>query len=298
MWPKKVFIREVGPRDGLQNEGTFVETDDKVEWINLLSTSGITAIEVSSFVHPKWIPALRDAADVFRRIRRVPGVTYSALVPNVRGLERGLEAGIDEAVLFVSASESHNLNNVNKSIRESLMEAEQVVNRCAAAGISVRAYVSTVFGCPFEGSVSVSQTMYIVQRFLDMGIQDISLADTIGVANPGQVEHVLEEVEKITAIDRIALHFHDTRGLGLANVAVSLKAGVTRFESSLGGLGGCPYAPGALGNICTEDLLYMLHGIGLNTGVDMDVMIRAARMIQDKLGKSLPSCTLQVWSKE
>jgi hydroxymethylglutaryl-CoA lyase len=292
-WPEEVVVREVGPRDGLQNEKAFVATADKIEWINRLSETGLKHIEITSFVNPKWIPALSDALEVARGIRRVPGVTYSALVPNLKGLERALEADIEEIAVFMSASETHNRKNINKEIEETFPVLREVVEEALRAGKRVLGYVSTVFGCPYEGSVPLAQVMRVAEELLSMGIHELSLGDTIGVANPRQVQEVLSEILKRIPAERLTMHFHDTRGTALANVLASLDMGITRFDGALGGLGGCPYAPGASGNLATDDLLYMLNGMGIQTGVDAEKLTQAAFFIQEKLGKPLPSHHLQ-----
>ncbi|AOL34448.1 hydroxymethylglutaryl-CoA lyase [Geobacillus thermoleovorans] len=292
-WPAKVTIKEVGPRDGLQNEATPIATADKIAWINLLSETGLSYIEVTSFVHPKWIPQLADAVEVATGIRRKAGVTYAALVPNEKGLERALGAGVDEVGVFMSASETHNQKNINKTIAATFPVLEAVVKTAKQAGKTVRGYVSTVFGCPYEGPVAVDQVLMVADRLLAMGVDELSLGDTIGVATPKQVEEVLTIVLRRFPADRIAMHFHDTRGTALANILVSMEMGITTFDSSLGGLGGCPYAPGASGNVATDDLVYMLHGMGIETGIDVEQLTKAALFIRDKIGRPLPSRYLQ-----
>ncbi|MED4907126.1 hydroxymethylglutaryl-CoA lyase [Brevibacillus centrosporus] len=291
--PKQITIKEVGPRDGLQNESVFVPTADKIAWINQMSHTGLSYIEVTSFVHPKWIPALADAVEVAAGIERVPGVTYAALVPNAKGLERALTANIDEVSVFMSASETHNLKNINKTREETYPILAETTKAALAAGKSVRGYVSTVFGCPYEGAVAVDEVIRVTETLLEMGVQEISLGDTIGIAQPRQVQEVLEVLLRRFPADKLAMHFHDTRGMAMANVLVSLEMGMTTFDSSLGGLGGCPYAPGASGNIATDDLLYMLHGLGMQTGIDTDKLLEAARFIQGKMGRSLMSHSMQ-----
>ncbi|WP_096181803.1 hydroxymethylglutaryl-CoA lyase [Effusibacillus lacus] len=292
-FPEKVTVKEVGPRDGLQNEQAVIATGDKITWINQLSLTGLKYIEITSFVNPKWIPALADAVEVAKGIERVPGITYTALVPNLRGLERALEANIDEAAVFMSASETHNLKNINKSIEDTYPVLQEVVQETINAGKSVRGYVSTVFGCPYEGPVSVEAVVRVADRLFEMGIGELSLGDTIGVANPRQVTEVLKVLLKRFPAEKLAMHFHDTRGTAMANVLASLDMGITVFDASLGGLGGCPYAPGASGNLATDDLLYMLEGMGIHTGIDRDKLIAAALFIQEKVGRQLPSHSLQ-----
>lgn len=291
--PEKVLIKEVGPRDGLQNEMLFVPTDHKISWINQLSSTGLTYIEISSFVSPQWIPALADAAAVAKGIDHIPGVTYAALVPNQRGLERALEVSVDEVSVFLSASESHNRKNINKSIDETIQELADVTRGALTARKTVRGYISTVFGCPYEGYVKLEEVIRAVEALLEMGIGEVSLGDTIGVANPRQVAETLDVLLKRYSSDRLALHFHDTRGMALANILVSLEMGIRTFDASVGGLGGCPYAPGAAGNVATDDLVNMLHGMGISTGVDVPRLTAAARFIQEKLGKKLTSRNLQ-----
>ncbi|MEW9671827.1 hydroxymethylglutaryl-CoA lyase [Ammoniphilus sp. 3BR4] len=285
-------INEVGPRDGLQNESFFVPTEDKIAWINQLSHTGMKYIEITSFVNPKWIPALADAGEVAKRIERVPGVVYAALVPNPKGLERALEAHVDEVSIFMSASDTHNQKNINKSINQTFSVLREVAEESLAAGKTVRGYLSTVFGCPYKGSVRVEEVISVSEALFDMGIRELSLGDTIGVANPRQVQEVLEVLLKRFPADRLAMHFHDTRGTAMANVLASLDMGITTFDSSIGGLGGCPYAPGASGNLATDDLLYMLHGMGIQTGIDYDQLLGTARFIQEKMGRKLPSHSL------
>ena len=295
-WPKQVTIKEVGPRDGLQNEKTAISTEDKIAWINQLSKTGLTYIEITSFVHPKWIPQLSDAFEVATRIERAPGVTYAALVPNQKGLEKALAAQVDEVAVFMSASETHNRKNINKSIEETFPVLEEVVRAAKQEGKTVRGYVSTVFGCPYEGNVSVEQVIRVSERLFDMGIDELSLGDTIGVATPKQVQELLEIVLKRFPKEKLAMHFHDTRGTALANILISLEMGITTFDSSLGGLGGCPYAPGASGNVATDDLVYMLHGMDIATGIDVGRLMEAALFIQEKIGRPLSSRYLQTIS--
>ncbi|WP_194138497.1 hydroxymethylglutaryl-CoA lyase [Robertmurraya kyonggiensis] len=291
--PKKVTIKEVGPRDGLQNEKQMIKTEDKIEWINMLSETGLSYIEITSFVNPKWIPQLADAIQVAKSIKRKSDITYAALVPNERGLEGALAANMDEVAVFMSASETHNLKNINKSISDTYPVLKPVIQEGIAAGKSVRGYVSTVFGCPYEGNVSIDSVLAVSDKLFSYGIEELSFGDTIGVANPKQVEVVLTEVLKRFPKERIAMHFHNTRGTALANVLVALNLGITNFDSALGGLGGCPYAPGASGNLATDDLHYMLEGMGIETGLKRKELIHSARFLEEKLGKALPSHTMQ-----
>ncbi|WP_060681476.1 hydroxymethylglutaryl-CoA lyase [Virgibacillus halodenitrificans] len=291
-WPDLVQIKEVGPRDGLQNEKKIISTADKVNWINMLSESGVKEIEYSSFVHPKWVPALSDAHEVGRKIKRKPEVKYSALVPNQKGLELALEAGIDGASVFMSASESHNKKNINKSIDETFPVLKEVIEEAKKAGKHVTGYVSTVFDCPYEGRIDPDEVIRVCDRLLEFGVDDLSLGDTIGTAVPSQVGQLLEPILKRYPKEKVIMHFHDTRGMAIANIMTSMDYGITRFDSSVGGLGGCPYAPGAAGNVATNDVLYLLHGLGVKTGIDEKKFQEAALYIQNKLGKVLPSKSL------
>ncbi len=295
--PKQVFVKEVGPRDGLQNEKKFISTDDKINWINQLSNTGLKYIEITSFVNPKWVPALADAVEVAKGITRLKGVIYAALVPNQRGLERALEADIDETSVFMSASESHNLKNINKSIEDTFPILKKVVQESLAARKTVRGYVSTVFGCPYEGEVATDSVIRVAENLFEMGIGELSLGDTIGVANPKQVQDVLAQLLKRFPLDKLAVHFHDTRGTGLANVLASLEMGITKIDGSVGGLGGCPYAPGASGNLATDDLIYMLDGMEIETGIHLEKLLHSARFIQNKIGRPLPSHNLQAFKE-
>ncbi|MCY9078808.1 hydroxymethylglutaryl-CoA lyase [Bacillus inaquosorum] len=294
-YPKKVKIKEVGPRDGLQNESVWIATEDKIAWINQLSQTGLSYIEITSFVHPKWIPALRDAIDVAKGIDRVKGVTYAALVPNQKGLENALEGGIDEACVFMSASETHNRKNINKSTSETLQILKQVNDDAKKANLTTRAYLSTVFGCPYEKNVPIEQVIRLSEALFEFGISELSLGDTIGAANPAQVETVLEALLARFPANQIALHFHDTRGTALANMVTALQMGITVFDGSAGGLGGCPYAPGSSGNAATEDIVYMLEQMDIKTNIKLDKLLSAAKWIEEKMGKQLPSRNLQVF---
>jgi len=291
-WPDKVQIKEVGPRDGLQNESKWVSTENKVKWINMLSESGIKEIEYSAFVHPKWVPALKDARDIGKQIKRNPDVIYSALVPNEKGLEHALEAGIDKASVFMSASETHNQKNINKSITETYPVLKKVIDGAKKERKQVTGYISTVFDCPYEGKVNTDDVLRVCDRLFELGIDDLSLGDTIGSAVPSEVEELLEAVLYRYPNKNIIMHFHDTRGMAIANIVTSMRYGITRFDSSLGGLGGCPYAPGAAGNVATDDLLYLLQGLGIKTGIKEDEIQKASLFIQEKLEKHLPSRSL------
>lgn len=277
--PERVTVVEVGPRDGLQNESGVIATDDKVRFIDLLSAAGFAAIEVTSFVSPRAIPQLADADEVMTRIQRRPGTRYSVLVPNERGMERALAAGVDEIAVFTGASETFVQHNINTTIAGSIENFKPVVARAREAGLRVRAYISTVFGCPYEGHVAPEAVFKVTRLLLDLGVDELSYGDTIGVATPNQVTEMVARLADIVPLVRVAMHFHDTRGTALANVLAALQAGVTIFDSSAGGLGGCPYAPGASGNVSTEDLLYMLHGMGIQTGIDLDAVVEASRFL-------------------
>lgn len=287
--PASVRLVEVGPRDGLQNEAAQIATPDKVAFVDLLSEAGYTTIEVSAFVSPKWVPQMADAADVFGAIRRRPGTTYTALVPNTAGLKRAVEARVDEVAVFAAASESFSRRNINRSIDESLAIYRDVCARARDAGLRVRAYVSTAFGCPFEGPVAPAAVARVSAALIEMGAYEVAVSDTIGIAHPGQVPGVVGAVAERVPLERIALHFHDTRGTALANMLAALQLGVAVFDASAGGLGGCPYAPGATGNVATEDVVYMLDGLGIPTGVSLEKVLRASRFIEQKLGHALAS---------
>jgi hydroxymethylglutaryl-CoA lyase len=293
-WPTNVTIKEVGPRDGLQNEQTYLSVEDKINWINQLSYTGLQHIEITSFVNPKWIPALADSLEVAKGIERIPGVTYTALVPNRYGLERAFEGNMDEVAVFMSSSDTHNQKNINKSIGDTFPVLKEVVQDALLAGKNARGYVSTVFGCPYEGQVSVKNVIRVADHLFEMGIRELSLGDTIGVTNPKQVQTVLEHLLKRFPIEKLALHFHDTHGTALANILAALDMGITTFDSSTGGLGGCPYAPGASGNVATEDVLYMLNNMGIHTGVNLEKQLGTGLFIQEKIGRTLSSRNLQV----
>jgi len=297
-FPKSVSIREVGPRDGLQNEAKFIPTDDKIQWINHLSNTGLNYIEVTSFVNPTWIPALSDAEYVAKQIKKNPDITYAALVPNIKGLSRALESGIDEVAVFLSASETHNKKNINKTISETENVLSEVVKESISNKKTVRGYISTVFGCPYEGKIEIDQVIRLADSLFEMGINELSLGDTIGIANPSQVKLVLEQLLNRYPVESIAMHFHNTRGTALANVLASLEMGISKFDSSLGGLGGCPYAPGASGNLATDDLNYMLTTMGIETNIESDKLNTAAMYIQSKLQKPLDSYSVKYYESQ
>jgi hydroxymethylglutaryl-CoA lyase len=285
----QVQIVEVGPRDGLQNEATHIPTERKVAWIDRLSQVGYREIEITSFVNPRWIPQLADAKDVATRIQRIPGVRYSALVPNEKGLQSALETNVDGINVFLSASETHNRKNINKSIAETFPVLAPVIRQAKQAGKHVRGYISTVFGCPYEGNVAVEQVMRVLDFLLTEGVDEVSLGDTIGVAVPTQVEDVLQSLLKYVDAAKLALHFHDTRGTALANAYAGWRMGIRTFDASLGGLGGCPYAPGASGNVATEDMHYMFSRMGIETGLAEPLLLEAATFLEQALGKPMAS---------
>jgi hydroxymethylglutaryl-CoA lyase len=286
---RKVTIVEVGPRDGLQNEKVVVSTADKIEFVNRLSAANLPAIEVSAFVSPNWVPQMGDAAEVFAGITRRPGTRYTALVPNLAGLDRALASGVREIAVFAAATETFSRRNINQSIDESFGVYREVCVRALAAGLRVRGYLSTAFGCPYEGDVSPAVVADLSARLLGLGVFQVALSDTIGIAHPGQIPAVLEPVLKKIPVEVVALHFHDTRGTALANVLAALSFDVAAFDASAGGLGGCPYAPGAAGNLATEDLIYMLNGLGVETGVSLRALTDASAFIAKRLDHALPS---------
>ncbi|MGY4797156.1 hydroxymethylglutaryl-CoA lyase [Lysinibacillus fusiformis] len=294
--PKAVEIREVGPRDGLQNEKIFIPTDLKVQWINLISETGVRHIEVSSFVSPKWIPALADHHEVFEQITRHEKITYAALVPNLKGIEGAIQQKVDEIALFISASEEHNQSNVNASISQSLQNLKAVAEVANREGISLRGYISTVFGSPFGDEVKLKKVKEIIDAYLEMGVSEISLGDTIGIADPVQVKAILSELLTRYDHDLFALHFHDTYGRALANIFAALELGITKYDSAIGGLGGCPYAPGASGNVSTNDLVNFLHRIGVQTNIDEDKLFTATRFLQQAINRQLDSKVYKVQS--
>lgn len=287
--PRQVRIVEVAPRDGLQNEPDVVSVEAKVAFIDLLSETGVSEVEVSSFVSPRRVPQLASADEVFRRIRRRPGVVYSALVPNERGLDRALAAGVGRVSVFTSASESFSRRNINTSIAESIERFRPVAARVRAARLELRGYVSTAFHCPFEGPVAPAAVAEVVRLLLDLGVDQVSLGDTIGAAVPSEVDRLLDALDGVIALEQIALHLHDTRGTGLANALLGLQRGIAIFDTSAGGLGGCPFAPGATGNLATEDLVYLLHGLGVECGIDPEALERASDSVERALGRPLPS---------
>ena len=286
--PKKVLVGEVGPRDGLQIEADFIPTATKIELINQLIDAGLPEIEYSSFVSPRAVPQLADAAEVLAGLNRSTGVHLVALVPNGKGATRAIEAGVDEIRVFVSASESHNRKNVNRAVEDSLEGFEEVMKIADAADMPVSGAIATSFGCPFEGDIPVEQVGMIARRFLDLGMVGVGLGDTTGMATPPLVAERCRYLKDHVPDLPITLHFHNTRGIGLANVMAGLDEGIDRYESSVAGLGGCPFAPGATGNICTEDLVFLLHEMGIETGIDLEKLCAVARKIEEVVGRTLP----------
>jgi hydroxymethylglutaryl-CoA lyase len=287
--PLAVTVTEVGPRDGLQNESAQISTADKIAFIDRLSNAGLREIEVSAFVSTRRIPQLADAAEVFAGITKRFGTRYTALVPNMEGYKRAIDAGVTEFAIFAAASETFSQRNTSRSIEQSFVEYEEVAKAAATAGLRLRAYLSTAFGCPFEGNVPPDRVVALTRRLLDMGVFEVAVSDTIGIAHPGQVRELLPQLLATIAPAHIALHFHDTRGTALANVLAALDFGITTFDASAGGLGGCPFAPRATGNLATEDLLYMLHGLGIVTGVDLIGVSDAAISLAKHLNHPLAS---------
>ncbi len=291
--PARVDVYEVGPRDGLQNELRIIPTKDKVRLIRALIDAGEKRIEVTSFVSPRWIPQLQDAEEVLRAVGEVKGVQFSALIPNLKGLSRARDAGLTEGAVFISASEAHSKKNINKTIAEAVSVAREVSKAAAAEGMRVRGYLSTVWGCPYEGEVPVDRVVAICEELAAMGLYQVSLGDTIGVGTPRQTAQILEALLKRLPVEKLALHLHDTRGTALANNLVGLGYGITTLDASIGGLGGCPYAPGAAGNLATEDLVYMLQGMGIETGISMEKLVEAGALAQELIGRKLSGKYLQ-----
>jgi hydroxymethylglutaryl-CoA lyase len=285
--PDTVSIYEVSPRDGLQNEAVNVRTAGKKRLVEALLVSGLKRIEISSFVSPKWVPQLADAEELARSIEVPEGVELSALVPNAKGLERAKVAGMKEVAVFMSASETHNRKNIAKTIADTLVLYKEIVTQAQSDGMKVRAYVSTVWGCPYEGNIDPKKALMIARELLQMGCYQVSLGDTIGVGNPKQTKEILDLFLAEIPASKLALHLHDTRGTALANIVVGLEMGIRDFDSSVAGVGGCPYAPGAAGNVATEDLVYMLHGMGIQTGIDLERLFEAGQVASALLGRKL-----------
>lgn len=284
--PKRVKLVEVGPRDGLQNESTPVSAAIKVELIERLAAAGLPVVEAGSFVSPRWVPQMAGSDDVFRTIARRPGTAYPALVPNIKGLEAALAAGIEEIAIFVSASEGFSQKNIACSRAESIARLTEVADLASARGVRIRGYVSCIAGCPYDGEVAPDEVLRMTRELVDMGCYEVSLGDTIGVGTASQIRQVIERVAASVPREMIAMHFHDTYGQGVANVLASLQEGIEVFDSSVAGLGGCPYAPGASGNVATEDVLYLLAGLGIETGVDMRDVARIGNWISSTLGRA------------
>ena len=287
--PKKVTLFEVGPRDGLQNEKQGLSVEDKAALIDQLSESGLSAIEAGSFVSPKWVPQMANSDEVLRTIKRVAGVRYSALTPNLKGLEFAIDAGVDEVAVFGAASESFSQKNINCSIQQSLDRFAPVLKLAAQNNLPVRGYVSCVVACPYEGDIQPAAVANVAQKLHAMGCYEISLGDTIGVGNPASISKMLSSVAATIPVDQLAIHCHDTYGQALANIYAALQLGVSTIDSSVAGLGGCPYAKGASGNVATEDVLYMLNGLSIETGVDLEKIIQAGNSISAKLGRESQS---------
>lgn len=283
--PAQVRIVEVGPRDGLQNEKAIIPAAAKIELIDRLTATGLRSIEATSFVSPKWVPQLADAAEVFTGIRRAPGVAYPVLVPNLQGYERARAVGAGEVAVFTAASEAFNRKNINASIDESIERFLPVLERARADGVKVRGYVSTVLGCPYQGAVPVADVVRVARRMHDLGCYEVSLGDTIGIGTPGAARAMLRAVADEVPMAALAIHFHDTRGQALANILACLEEGVAVVDAAVSGTGGCPYAPGASGNVATEDVVYMLEGMGIATGVDLPRLVDTGRWLAALLGR-------------
>jgi hydroxymethylglutaryl-CoA lyase len=293
--PARVRVVEVGPRDGLQNEAVLAPTADKVRFVEMLTDAGFTDIEVSSFVSPQRVPQLADAAEVFACLPERPGVRYSALVPNAKGLERALAAGVRAIALFTAASETFNQRNIGRTVAESLAGFRALLPTARAKGLWVRAYISTAFVCPYEGEIAPAKVVGVVGELAAMGVDEVSIGDTIGYATPDDVARLTEALRPVLPLERTAYHFHDTRGAALANVLMALQYGIANFDSAAGGIGGCPFAPGAAGNLATEDLLSLLHGMGIETGVELAKVAAASRFLEARLGHPLPGKVLQTY---
>ena len=291
--PNNVRLVEVGPRDGLQNETAVIPTAKKAEFIRLLGGTGLQDIEVASFVHPKWVPQLADAEDLIRQLEVMANVRYSALVPNMKGLERAIQSGIRRIAVFTAASETFNKKNINRGIQESIDVFKPVVERALKEGMSVRGYVSTCFLCPYEAPVGKEKVGNVARALFELGVDEVSIGDTIGTATPRDVETTCGYLLEQFPGHKLAMHFHDTYGMAIANVYQALQMGFTIFDSSAGGLGGCPYAPGASGNLATEDLVYLLDRLGIQSGVSLDLVRRASLFIARELGRDLPSRVLK-----
>ncbi|XP_038864851.1 hydroxymethylglutaryl-CoA lyase, mitochondrial-like [Salvelinus namaycush] len=295
--PERVKIVEVGPRDGLQNEKTLVPTEVKIHLIDMLSEAGLPVIEATSFVSPKWVPQMADQVEVMKGINRRPGVSYPVLTPNLKGFQAAVKAGAAEVAIFGAASELFSKKNINCSVEESLQRFEEVTKAAKEAGVRVRGYVSCVLGCPYEGQVSPDKVAQVAKRLYSMGCYEISLGDTIGVGTPGGMIEMLEAVSREVPVDALAVHCHDTYGQALANILIALQMGISVVDSSVAGLGGCPYAQGASGNVATEDVVYMLHGLGIQTGVDLPKLMDAGAFICSSLNRKTSSKVAQATCK-
>jgi isopropylmalate/homocitrate/citramalate synthase len=292
-----VNIVEVGPRDGLQNEKVTIPTDAKIAYITALGDAGLRVIEAGAFVSPKWVPQMADSDEVYRNIPKDPGVEYPLLVPNMKGLDRAIDAGVKSIAIFTAASETFNQRNINMSIDGSFENYAPVAARAREEGIRVRGYVSTAFGCPYEGEVPPEKVLEVCARLLDLGCYEVSVGDTIGVGTPLQVQGVIGILRQVIPAEKLAMHFHDTRGTALANTLAALEMGIATFDASSGGLGGCPYAPGASGNLATEDIVYMLDGMGIQTGVSLMKLVAASAIIAPYLDHALPGKYLQACTR-
>ncbi|TNF90586.1 MAG: hydroxymethylglutaryl-CoA lyase [Gammaproteobacteria bacterium] len=284
-FPERVKIVEVGPRDGLQNESVTVPAEIKLQLVEKLADAGLSVIECGAFVSPRWVPQMATSGEVYRKIEKRPGISYPMLVPNLKGLELALEAGVEEIALFAAATETFSQKNTNCSIAESIERFNAVIDEAQAAGVKIRGYVSCVLGCPYEGKVSFDTVSMITQKLLEKGCYEVSLGDTIGVGTAGEARQLIEVLLQHAPVEKLAAHFHDTYGQALANLHAVLQCGVSVIDSSVAGLGGCPYAKGATGNVATEDVVYMLDGMGIQTGVDMDGLLQAGQFISDFLGR-------------
>ena len=293
-----VKVVEVGPRDGLQNEKVTIPMQAKIDYITALSDAGLRVIEAGAFVSPKWVPQMADTGDVYANIPKDPGVEYPVLVPNMKGLDRAIEAGVKSIAIFTASSETFNKRNINMSIDESFENYAPVAARALQNGIRVRGYVSTAFGCPYEGDVPPEKVLEVVARLLDLGCYEVSVGDTIGVGTPMQVQGVIGVLRQVIPVSRLAMHFHDTRGTALANTLSALEMGIATFDASSGGLGGCPYAPGASGNMATEDLIYMLDAMAIETGVSLKKLVAASQIIAPYLDHPLPGKYLQACTRQ
>src|SRR4051794_33791981 len=290
-------IVEVGPRDGLQNEKVTIPTQAKIDYITALSDAGLRTIEAGAFVSPKWVPQMADSAEVYANIPKDPGVDFPVLVPNEKGLDRAIEAGVKSIAIFTAASDTFNKRNINMTIDESFANYAPVAVRARAEGIRVRGYVSTAFGCPYEGDIAPERVLEVVARLLDLGCYEVSVGDTIGVGTPMQVQGVIGFLLQVVPAGKLAMHFHDTRGTALANTLAALEMGIATFDASSGGLGGCPYAPGASGNMATEDLVYMLEKMGIDTAIDLNLLVAASQIIAPYLDHPLPGRYLQACTR-